>query len=109
MKTIEVRHPLVQHKLGKLRDIATDCAHFRQLAGEIAGLLAYEATRDLPVHSHIVQTWAGPLEVPRVRGDATLSQALVEAAHGFVGQLERINGARVLAVLAFLQQPPRPG
>ena len=48
MKTIEVRHPLLQHKLGKLRDIATDPVHFRQLAGEIAALLAFEATRDLP-------------------------------------------------------------
>ena len=31
MKTVEVDHPLVRHKLGKLRDIATDPVHFRQL------------------------------------------------------------------------------
>ena len=47
MKTVEVDHPLVRHKLGKLRDIGTDPVHFRQLAGEIAALLAYEATRAL--------------------------------------------------------------
>jgi len=69
MKTITVDHPLVKHKLGKLRDIATDPVHFRQLAGEIAGLLAFEATRDLPTEPMTVQTWAGPLQVEHVRGE----------------------------------------
>ena len=58
MKTVEVRHPLIQHKLGKLRDIATDPVLFRQLAGEIAAMLAYEATRDMPVETRSVPTWA---------------------------------------------------
>jgi len=46
-RVVEVRHPLVRHKLGLLRDIATGPALFRQLVGEIATLLAYEATADL--------------------------------------------------------------
>ena len=61
MKVVEVRHPLVRHKLGKLRDARTDPVHFRQYAGEIAALLAYEATRDLPTELVEVPTWAGPL------------------------------------------------
>ena len=40
-------HPLVAHKLGRLRDRATDPKRFRELVREIAALLAYEATADL--------------------------------------------------------------
>jgi uracil phosphoribosyltransferase len=47
MKIVEVRHPLVRHKLGLLRDAATGPALFRQVVAEIATLLAYEATADL--------------------------------------------------------------
>ena len=46
MKIVELRHPLVQHKLGHMRDIALDPARFRQFAGEIGSILAYEACRD---------------------------------------------------------------
>ena len=59
MKTVEVSHPLVRHKLGKLREISTDPVLFRQLAGEVASLLAYEATRDLPTEPITVQTFTG--------------------------------------------------
>ena len=69
MKTVVVDHPLVRHKLGKLRDISTDPVLFRQLAGEVASLLAYEATRDLPTEPVTVETWAGPLPVEHVRGE----------------------------------------
>jgi uracil phosphoribosyltransferase len=42
-------HPLVQHKLILMRDIATSTAVFRQLLREISQLLAYEVTRNLPI------------------------------------------------------------
>ncbi len=42
-------HPLVQHKLSRLRDIKTEPKKFRELVREIAALLAYEATADLTV------------------------------------------------------------
>ncbi len=41
------KHPLVAHKLARLRDSKTDPKRFRELVREIAGLLAYEATADL--------------------------------------------------------------
>ena len=43
----EVKHPLVQHKLGLLRDVSTDTQMFRQLVNELTLLLTYEATKDL--------------------------------------------------------------
>ncbi len=99
MKTIEVRHPLVQHKLGKLRDIATDCVQFRQLAGEIAGLLAYEATRDLPTHKVSVQTWAGPLVVPHVRGEELTLVPILRAGLGFLPGVQALLPAAPVSVI----------
>ncbi len=52
----ESRHPLVKHKLSRLRDIKTDPKKFRELVQEIAALLAYEATADLAVTPRAVQT-----------------------------------------------------
>ena len=47
MKIVEVRHPLVQHKIGLLRDAALSTKAFRELVTELGTLLAYEATADL--------------------------------------------------------------
>ncbi len=49
-------HPLVAHKLTKLRDRNTDPKKFRELLREIAALLTYEATADLPIQSCQVET-----------------------------------------------------
>ncbi len=49
-------HPLVKHKLSKLRDVSTDSTKFRQLVRELAILLAYEATQDLALQPMEVQT-----------------------------------------------------
>ncbi|HWQ05327.1 MAG TPA: uracil phosphoribosyltransferase [Longilinea sp.] len=49
-------HPLIAHKLSKMRDIATEPKKFRELVREIAGLLAYEATADLLTSPVDVQT-----------------------------------------------------
>jgi len=52
-------HPLVAHKLSKLRSITTEPKKFRELVREISGLLAYEATADLAVSKIDVQTPLG--------------------------------------------------
>ena len=53
---IVVDHPLVQHKLTFLRDKNTTSKEFRRLVNEISTLLAYEATRDLPLESVMIET-----------------------------------------------------
>ena len=47
MKLVEVKHPLVKHKLGVMREAEIDTKKFRELATEIGSLLTYEATSDL--------------------------------------------------------------
>lgn len=57
-------HPLIAHKLAKLRDVKTEPKKFRELVREIAGLLAYEATADLLTEEVEVQT---PLALTKAR------------------------------------------
>jgi uracil phosphoribosyltransferase len=44
-----IRHPLVQHKLTMMRRKTTSVTEFRELVGEVAMLMAYEVTQDLPL------------------------------------------------------------
>jgi uracil phosphoribosyltransferase len=53
-------HPLVAHKLSKLRDRSTDPKKFRELVREIAGLMTYEATTDLLLQQTVVETPLAP-------------------------------------------------
>lgn len=48
-KIVILDHPLIQHKLSLIRDKATGVKEFREAIGEIAMLMCYEATRDLPL------------------------------------------------------------
>ncbi len=47
MKIVEVKHPLVKHKLGLMREHDISTKRFRELASEVGSLLTYEATADL--------------------------------------------------------------
>lgn len=49
-------HPLIQNKMAMLRDENTGAKDFREIVGEVAMLLSYEATRDLPLRDTLVQT-----------------------------------------------------
>ncbi len=53
------QHPMIAHKLALLRNKDTDHTKFRELVKELAGLLAYEVTKDLPTHPVTVQTPMG--------------------------------------------------
>lgn len=99
MKTIEVNHPLVRHKLGKLRDISTDPVHFRQFAGEIAALLTFEATRDLPTETVTVDTWAGPLNVDHVRGQDLTLVPILRAGLGFLPGVQALLPSAPVSVI----------
>ncbi len=91
-----VRHPLVQHKLTILRDRATPKKIFKELVDEIAMLMAYEATSDLPLEAAPVET---PLEHTsgwRVSGKKLTLVPILRAGLGMVeGILRLVPSARV--------------
>ncbi|MBR0152204.1 MAG: uracil phosphoribosyltransferase [Lachnospiraceae bacterium] len=55
-KVVVMDHPLVQHKIGILRRVDTPTKDFRELVSEIAMLICYEATRELPLHDITITT-----------------------------------------------------
>ena len=66
MKTVEVRHPLVQHKIGLLRNASLNTKDFRELVTELGTLLAYEATADLELTAETMPGWAGDVAVQKL-------------------------------------------
>lgn len=91
-----VDHPLVRHKVTLLRDRATPTKQFKELVDEIAMLMAYEATRSLPLESVSVET---PLESTAgwaVAGKKLTLVPILRAGLGMVdGILRLIPSARV--------------
>jgi uracil phosphoribosyltransferase len=92
----EVAHPLVQHKLGLLRDRNTETHLFRQLVNELTLLLTYEATKDLAVEEAEVDTPLERTSVTRISGKKVAICPILRAGMGMLdGVLSLISGARV--------------
>lgn len=91
-----VDHPLVQHKLSVMRDKNTSVKDFRALVGEIAMLLTYEATRDLPMTTRTIETPICSYEAPVLAGKKLAIVPILRAGLGFEdGILTLVPSARV--------------
>ena len=93
---IVVDHPLVQHKLSLIRDRNTSTAEFRRLLREISLLLAYEATRDLPLEATEIDTPLERASFPRLAGKKLCLVSILRAGNGILdGMLDLLPSARV--------------
>ncbi len=91
-----VSHPLVQHKLTLMRDKTTSTAGFRQLLREIALLLTYEVTRDLPLTKKAIETPLAPIDAPILEGKKPVFASILRAGNGLLeGMLDLVPSARV--------------
>ncbi|MBL8706083.1 MAG: uracil phosphoribosyltransferase [Rhodospirillales bacterium] len=91
-----VGHPLVQHKLTLMRRKETPTAEFRRLLREIAMLLAYEVTRDLPLTTEKIETPVAPMQAPVLEGKKLCVISILRAGNGLLdGFLDLIPSARV--------------
>ncbi|MBQ3431259.1 MAG: uracil phosphoribosyltransferase [Clostridia bacterium] len=89
-------HPLIQHKLAILRDVRTGTNQFRSLISEIANLMCYEATRDLPLENVDVQTPMGICHSKMVKGRKMAFVPILRAGLGMVdGVLQLVPAAKV--------------
>ena len=89
-------HPLIQHKLTYLRDKNTGAKDFRQLVGEIATLLCYEATRDLPLEETTVETPVATAKARVIAGRKLAFVPILRAGLGMVdGVLQLVPAAKV--------------
>ena len=80
-------HPLVHHKLSVLRDKNTPVKEFRELVGEIAGLMCYEATRNLPTVDVKVETPVGTANCKMLAGKKLAIVPILRAGLGMVDAL----------------------
>ena len=77
-------HPLIQHKLSILRDEKTPVKEFREIVSELAMLMCYEATRDLPLEEVEVKTPVAVAKCKRISGKKLAVVPILRAGLGMV-------------------------
>ena len=86
-KVVVLNHPLIQHKLAILRNERTSVKEFRELISEIAGLMCYEATRNLPTREVEVKT---PVAVAKCRMLAGKKLAIIPILRAGLGMVDNM-------------------
>jgi uracil phosphoribosyltransferase len=89
-------HPLVQHKLTLMRQRETPVGDFRRIAREIALLMCYEVTRDLPLEEVRIETPLEPMIGHKISGKKLCLVSILRAGNGILdGMLDAVPSARV--------------
>jgi len=92
----ELKHPLIQHKLAILRNEKTGVKEFREMISEIAGLMCYEATRNLPLEEVEVKTPVAIAKCKMLAGKKLAIIPILRAGLGMVdSMLDMIPSAKV--------------
>ena len=95
-KVIIMDHPLIQHKVGYIRRIETGTKDFRETISEIAALICYEATRELPLEEVEIETPICKTTVKQLKGKKMAIVPILRAGLGMVdGMLTLIPAAKV--------------
>ncbi|MGL1956112.1 MAG: uracil phosphoribosyltransferase [Colwellia sp.] len=100
MAVHEIKHPLVQHKLGLMRANGISTKNFRELCGEIGSLLTYEATRNLPTEKVTIEGWQGTtIEIDHIKGKKLTIVPILRAGLGMLdGVVPLIPSAKISVV-----------
>jgi len=95
-----INHPLVQHKLGLMREANISTKSFRELANELGTLLTYEATQDLALESKVIDGWNNtPITIKSLKGKKLNLVPILRAGIGMLdGVLSLIPSAKVSVV-----------
>ena len=100
MAVKEIRHPLIQHKLGLMRAANVSSKDFRDLASEVGNLLTYEAARELQTETVEIEGWTGePLKVEKLKGKKITVIPILRAGLGMLdGVMKLIPNAKISVV-----------
>ena len=95
-----IKHPLLAHKIALLRQDGISTKHFRELANEVASLLTYEATRNLPLEDRVINGWQGePINTQMLSGKKLSIVPILRAGLGMLdGVLTLVPNAKVSVV-----------
>ncbi len=106
MSTVHVLdHPLIAHKLSILRSKDTPVKEFRELVGEIAGLMCYEATRSLPTREVEVQTPIGPAHCRELAGKKLAIVPILRAGLGMVDSMVSLIPSAKIGHIGLYRDP----
>jgi len=95
-RLVVIDHPLIQHKISLIRDKQTGTKDFRELVEEIAMLMAYEVTRDLPLKEVEIETPVSKAKTKVISGKTLGVVPILRAGLGMVnGILELVPAAKV--------------
>ncbi|WP_298439641.1 uracil phosphoribosyltransferase [uncultured Ferrimonas sp.] len=99
MQVTEVNHPLIQHKLGLMREADISTKRFRELAHEVSSLVTYEATKDFEMETVTIDGWNGPIDVKKIKGKKVTVVPILRAGLGMMDAvLEHMPSAKVSVV-----------
>ena len=91
-----IDHPLVQHKLTLMRKKEASTNSFRRLLNELAALMAYEVTRDMPMSEIEIETPLETMKAKVIDGKKLVFVSILRAGNGILeGMLNVVPGARV--------------
>ena len=106
MGTVHVfDHPLIAHKLAILRDKNTSVKEFREMIGEIAGLMCYEATRNLPTCEVEVQTPVATAKCRMLAGKKLAIVPILRAGLGMVDAMVRLIPSAKIGHIGLYRDP----
>ena len=98
-------HPLIQHKLAILRSKDTPVKEFRELIGEIAGLMCYEATRKLPLKEVEVETPVATAKCHMLSGKKLAIVPVLRAGLGMVDQMVALSPSAKIGHIGLYRDP----
>ena len=98
-------HPLIQHKLAILRDKNTPVKEFREMIGEIAALMCYEATRNLPTQGVEVETPIATAKVRKLAGKKLAIVPILRAGLGMVDAMVQLIPSAKIGHIGLYRDP----
>ena len=101
----ELKHPLLQHKLAILRNKDTGVKEFREAVGEIAALMCYEATRDLPTEEIEIETPVAPAKVRVLSGKKLAIVPILRAGLGMVDTIINLVPSAKIGHIGLYRDP----
>ena len=102
---IEMKHPLIKHKISRLRDKHTGTSEFRSLVEEIAMLMGYEALSDLPLHDIEVETPIEKCTTPVIEGRNFAVVPILRAGLGMVNGITTLVPSAKIGHIGLYRDP----
>ena len=106
MSTLHIiEHPLIEHKISLMRDKETGTKDFKELLNEIAMLMGYEVTRDLPLEDKVIETPICKMTAKKISGKKLAIVPILRAGLGMVDGLTRLVPVAKVGFIGLYRDP----